>query len=174
MRLAYRALRVLEPAWTDELHKAGTDLKVRAFELDLESVVERDVPIAAEVLARAKYVTVVLDDEPPGGLPPMSKAADGGASFMRESEEERLHRVAHRATVGIWDLTREQLLVRVTGMAAGSFVPVGAQSISSPEVRAAQERQVNSCALALHVREVVAARQAEAQPRTAEPDGGAP
>jgi hypothetical protein len=70
MRLAYRAMRVLTPEWTDELHQAVSDLAVRAFELDLAAVTKNDVPIAADVLTRARYFTVVLDEMPASGLPP--------------------------------------------------------------------------------------------------------
>jgi hypothetical protein len=163
MRLAYRALKVLEPEWTDALHQASTDLAVRAFELDLESVVKKDVPIAAEVLARARFVTVVLDDEAASNLTGPTPTGSGGSTGLAETEEERLHRVPHKARVGIWDIAAGRLLVRVAALAAGGFVPVGGQAPVAPEIKAAQERQVNSCALALHVREAVAApRNAQA------------
>ena len=48
----YRTLRILSPEWTDKLHEADTDLKVRAFELDLDAVSKNDVPSAVELLAR--------------------------------------------------------------------------------------------------------------------------
>jgi hypothetical protein len=172
MRLAYRALKVLEPEWADELHLASTDLKVRAFELDLESVTRNDVPIAVELLTRARYVTIVLDEDPGTGLsPPPGQVPE---ERDEETEEERLHRMPHRATVGIFDLKKEKLLVRVRGMAAGGFVPVGPEAAQPPNIRAAQARQVNSCALALHVREVVAQHASgEAQAAPA-PEGTGP
>lgn len=146
MRLAYRALRVLSNEWTDALHEAGTDLAVRMCERDLESVTKNDVPIAIEVLSRAKYVTVVLDEDPPKGLPAVVK--DAGS----ETDEERVQRAAHAARVGVWDLRTQQLVLRVRREAAGTFVPVGDRVVRRTETVAAQQRQANSCALALAVR----------------------
>lgn len=145
MRLAYRALRVLSGEWTDALHEASTDLAVRMRERDLESVTKNDVPIAIEVLSRAKYFTVVLDEDPATGLPAAVK--DAGP----ETEEERVQRAAHAARVGIWDLHSQQVVLRVRRQASGSFVPVGDRVVRRTETVAAQQRQANSCALALAV-----------------------
>lgn len=156
MRLAYRALRVLTSDWTDELHQAGTDLAVRAFELDLEAVTKNDVPIAAELLARARLFTVVLDEEPVGGIPPpVEHEGADGSEAEEESEEERLHRTAHPARIGIWDLRTGENLLALRARADGQFVPVGDQRIVSARNLAAQKRQVNSCALALAVKEAL-------------------
>ncbi len=157
LRLAYRTLRILSPEWTDELHQASTDLSVRAFDLDLEAVTKNDVPIAVELLQRARYFTAVLDEEPPGGLPPaLPRARDE----RQETEDERLERAPHAARVGIWDLREGMLLARVRAEAAGEFVPVGGGAAVPPDVLAAEQRQVNSCAIALDVKEVVAAASA--------------
>jgi hypothetical protein len=145
MRLAYRALRVLSAEWTDALHEASTDLAVRMRERDLESVTKNDVPIAIEVLSRARYFTVVLDEDPATGLP--AAARDAGL----ETDEERVQRVAHAARVGIWDLRSHRLLLRLRRQASGSFVPVGDRVVRRTETVAAQQRQANSCALALAV-----------------------
>jgi hypothetical protein len=171
MRLAYRALRVLSGEWIDALHEAGTDLAVRMHERDLESVTKNDVPIAIEVLSRAKYFTVVLDEDPTTGLPGVAK--DAGL----ETEEERIQRAPHEARVGIWDLRSHQLVLRVRRQASGSFVPVGDRVVRRAETIAAQQRQANSCALALAV--ISAAESQEhgasagaAAPAEAERDAG--
>jgi hypothetical protein len=153
LRLAYRALRILSSEWTDELHQATNDLAVRAFELDFEAVAKNDIPVAIEVLSRARYFTVVLDEDPHAGLPP---ALPHGPGEVLETEEERVQRVPHQARVGIWDVRDDKLLVRLRGDAAGDFVPVGDRAPSAETTLAAERRQVNSCALALEVRELVA------------------
>jgi len=154
LRLAYRTLRILSPQWADELHQASTDLAVRAFELDLDAVTRNDVPVAVELLSRAKYFTAVLDEEPPGGLPP---ALIRSKEEREETDEERIQRATHAARVGIWDLRSGALLVRVRAEASGEFVPVGDRGSAGPETLAAEQRQVNGCAIAMDVKETVAA-----------------
>ncbi|HVU01072.1 MAG TPA: hypothetical protein VHE30_04940 [Polyangiaceae bacterium] len=166
LRLAYRTLRILSPEWTDDLHQASTDLSVRAFELDLDAVKKNDVPIAVELLQRSRYFTAVLDEEPVAGLPaPLEREKDD----REESEDERLQRVAHAARVGIWDVKSGKLLLRVRGNASGDFLPMGRRSVESPKTLAAERRQVNSCALAMDVKEAVA----KASSGTAPPAGSA-
>lgn len=148
MRLAYRALRVLSPEWTDELHEAGSDLAVTAYERDLDKVTRTDVPVAVDLLTRARYLTIVLDEDPQGGLP---NEPDAGA----ETPEERVQRTPHFARVGVWDLKSGKLVARVRAEASGQVVPVGKRAVQDPEVMAAQQRQVNSCALALHVKQAL-------------------
>ena len=145
MRLAYRTLRVLSNEWTDELHAATSELAVSAYDRDLDSVTRYDVRIAAEILARSKYFTLVLDEDPPEGLP--KELPDAG-----ESPEERVQRVGHPARVGIWELASGKQLLRLRSNAAGRFVPMGARVVRDPAIVAAQERQVNGCQLALDVR----------------------
>jgi hypothetical protein len=149
LRLAYRALRVLSNEWTDELHAAGSVLEINAYDRDLLKVRDHDVPIAAKVLARSRYFTLVLDEDPPGGLPP--EIPDAG-----ETASERLQRTAHFARVGIWDLKSNEPLLKLRAEAGGTFVPVGKRAIVDPLVNAAQQRQVNSCALALELKAALA------------------
>jgi hypothetical protein len=161
MRLAYRTLRVLSTAWTDELHEASNDLAIVAYERDLDRVTKEDVPIAAEILARARYFVAVLDEDPTDGVP-----ADQDAG---ETEAERVQRVGHFARVGIWDLRSGELVARVRRRAEGYFVPVGERTVDRQETNFAQQRQANSCALALSVRTALTPKV----PEEAAPDAGA-
>jgi hypothetical protein len=145
LRLAYRTLRVLSSDWTDEVHEATSELGLVAYERDLDNVAKRDVPVTIEVLRRSKYFTLVLDEDPPGGLP----KAEPDSS---ETPEERLQGMAHFARVGIWDLGASEPLLRLRGEAAGDFVAVGKRAVLDAQSAAAQRRQVNNCALALSVR----------------------
>ncbi len=168
LRLAYGAMGILSNEWSDELHEASSELAVRVYDRDLDRVTHDDVPIAIEILSRARYFTLVLDEDPPAGLPPPLEI-DGGAP---ELEEQRIQRSEHAARVGIWDLQNGALLVRTRGDAAGRFVPMGKQAVQDPVTMAAQQRQVNSCALAGHVKSAVGrARAATVKPPV---DGGAP
>jgi hypothetical protein len=147
MRLAYQALRVLTPEWSDELHEASSELEVKAFERTLERVAEDDVPIAVRMMQRAKFFTLVLDEDPKSGLP---EALDD-----EETEEQRAQRVVHRARVGIWNLSSGKQLLRLRATAGGRLVAVGKNVPRDPRIVAAQNRQANSCALALAVKEAL-------------------
>lgn len=161
MRLAYRALKVLSPEWTDELHQASNDLGVQVYDEDLDRVTHTDVPVAIALMTRAKYFTAVLDEDPKGGLP--KPLTDAG-----ESNEQRVQRVAHEARVGIWDLATGKQILRWQAEAAGRFVPVGRSPVRTPDTLASEQRQVNSCALALDVRDALEKNQEPAG------DAGAP
>lgn len=160
MRLAYRALKVLSTQWTDELQQASNDLAVQVYDEDLDRVTHTDVPIAIAVMTRAKYFTAVLDEDPKTGLP--KPLADAG-----ESDEQRVQRVAHSARVGIWDLATGKQILRLRAEAAGRFVPVGDGVVRTPETVASEERQVNSCAIGLDVRDALEKNRAAG-------DAGAP
>jgi hypothetical protein len=149
LRLAYRALRVLSDAWTAEVHQAASELAVTAYERDLDAATLTDVPVSIEVLELADYFTVVLDEAPASGLPePLPD--------VEESREERVQRVEHFARVGVWDLESKKPVLRLRRRVAGRYVPVGKQQVPTPAVRAAQERQTLSCALALEVKRALA------------------
>ena len=155
MRLAYRSLAaVLSESWTDELHEATSDLAIVAYDRDLDRVTKEDVPVAAEILARAKYFIAVLDEDPPTGL-------SGGERCRGETEAERVQRAAHYARVGVWDLKSGVELAHVRRRAEGRFVPVGESVVSREEIVFAQQRQANSCALALEVRSALTPKQPE-------------
>ena len=149
MRLAYRALRVLSSEWSDELHEADSDLAVNAYDRDLDSVAKHDVPVAVEIMNKARFVTLVIDEEPPGGLPSEPKST--------ETAEERLQRTPHFARVGVWDIASKSPLLRLRAQAAADFVAMGGHPTISAETAAAQARQANSCSLALAVRSRIAA-----------------
>ncbi len=145
MRLAYRALRVLSTEWTDELYQATNDLELRLRERDLERVAHDDVPIAVQMFQSAQYFTLVLDEDPKSGLPaPLDP---------KETPEQRVQRTDHFARVGVWEFASGRQLVRLRREASARAVPVGDRVVARSETKAAEQRQVNSCALAFAVKE---------------------
>lgn len=152
LRLVYRTLRVLSDDWTDEVRGASSELALAAYQRDLESVARRDVPVTLDLLARARYFTLVLDEDPKDGLP--------AALTESETDQERIQRVPHFARVGIWDLKQGDLVLRLRREVKGEFLTLGRRRILDPENRAAQQRQVNGCQLALQVREAFGDRSA--------------
>ena len=145
MRLAYRSLRVLTTEWSDELHEADSELGVNGYDRDLDSVAKHDVPVAVEIINKARFVTLVIDEDPVGGLP---KEPQGST----ETPEEHLQRLPHFARVGIWELATRTPLLRVRAQAAADFVGMGGHAVQSSQTANAQARQANSCGLALAVR----------------------
>jgi hypothetical protein len=115
------------------------------------------VPVAIELLSRSRYFTLVLDEDPAGGVPP--EAPDAG-----ETPDERVQREAHAARIGIWDLKTKTPLLRLKADAAGHFVPVGDRVVQNPETVMAQQRQTNSCALALAVKDALSREPAQPAP----------
>lgn len=168
LRLAFRSLRVLSNEWSDEVNQAGSELALRVYNRDLDRTTKEDVPIAAEVLERARYLTIVLDEDPKGGLP--KPAYDAGPDEPDETEEERIRRTTHFARVGIWDLKTKRRVFAYRTEASGRFVPVGERAVTDPRTQAAQQRQSNSCALALAVKSHFNAERAPTPPAV---DGGA-
>lgn len=156
MRLAYRALHVLSTEWTDELHEANSDLAVQAYDRNLDRVTHNDVPIAIEILTRADYFTAVLDEKPARGLP--KPLGDAGT----ETAEQRIQRADHYARIGVWNLRTGKLLARLRRRAQGRLVPVGERHVvKNQETAAAEQRQANSCMLALQLRSAIQAKSSE-------------
>jgi hypothetical protein len=149
-RLLYRALGVLSEQWTGEVERAGTDLALIAYERGLDSVTEVDIPVAIDVYQRSKYVVIVLDEEPNGGLPPKV------APDEPETDLERVLRAPHQARVGIWSLPEGRPLLKMRAPASGTLRDVGARTLTSAGSEAARARQANSCGLALEVRSQLA------------------
>lgn len=159
MRLVYRALHVLSSKWTDEVHQAKNELAIDAYTGGLDSVTRVDVPAAIEVFQRAKIATVVLDEAPPGGLPPAVAGSE-------ETEAERLQRTPHMARIGVWELGSGKPLLRLRTEASGALREVGERKVQDPVTIAARQRQANSCSLALAARDKINERNA--------PPSGAP
>jgi hypothetical protein len=168
LRLMYRALRVLSPAWTDELHQATSDYQVRVFDRDLDAVTAVDVPIALELSSQARYVTVLLDELPPSGMPEVPEGKE-----LEENEMERLQAVGHPVRLGVWDLESGEQLVRMRTDASATFIPLGAAASAPLASQRARQRQVNNCSIAEALRDTVRARKAADQESTGYPSDGA-
>ncbi|MEZ4376198.1 MAG: hypothetical protein R3B07_35665 [Polyangiaceae bacterium] len=95
--LQFRAPGAFERV-SDEVNQAP-ELALRIYDRDLDRTTKEDVPIAAEVLERARFLTVVLDEDPPAGLP--KPAYDAGPDEPDETDEERIRRSQHFARVDL-------------------------------------------------------------------------
>jgi hypothetical protein len=144
MRLAYRAWRVLSDEFSRSLQDATDDLQVRALDHELDQITKVDVPVAIEVLQRAKTVTIVLDEVPEG----LQRPVVTQPGEPRLTEEQYLQGIPHEARVGIWDAVSGKLIVRWRGRAQSRLVSVGRAQELDAEVENSRKRQANSCYLA--------------------------
>ncbi|AGP36255.1 hypothetical protein [Sorangium cellulosum] len=136
LRVAYRTMHVLSDEWVRDAQDASSELRLRLLESSFEDTMRDDVPLAAELLTRAQYYLVVLDEP-----------AEGATST------EALLGVPHMARVGVWRLSDGKPILRVRREASGHLIG-GTPSVEG-SVLEARQRQANSCALALAVREAM-------------------
>lgn len=159
LRQAYASTRVLEDGWAQEVKDATDELRVRAFEMQYEKAQKEEIPVAINIVKRAKFFLLVLDEDVPEAA---ALLTDGGTVTGAE-----LQQVAHPTRVHIIDLESGKEMVRLRRSAEAGFVVAGERGLTDPDVRAAMKRQVNNCALAQTV-------WAEIQPpKSAEADAGA-
>lgn len=147
LRQAYAATRILTPEWVREVKDADDSLRLRVFEQQYD-VAERDeIPKAIDILARANFFLLVLDEPPAvgAGAPPRS---DAGV----DSAEEAVQLTPHWVRVHVLDLRKNEEIVRLRRRADATFVPAGGQRPTDPETLDAMQREVNNCALAQEVR----------------------
>lgn len=158
LRMMYRALRVLSPEWSDDLHQAADDYQVRVFSRDLDKAFRDDVPIAIEMVTRAKYFTAVLDEEPKG---PLKGPTNSGDDLDRKELQVQL--VPHGVRIGIWELESGKQVFRMRTDAGAELMPIGRSHVVDSRVQEAQQRQANNCGIALDVKERIAAVSGKAE-----------
>lgn len=147
LRVAYRSLRILSEDWVREAQDASGELRLRALTSFFEDAVRDDIPIAVDLLARAQYFAVVLDETPPNFQVPAGT-----------SKSEALRAVPHPSRVGIWRLSDNKLVLRIRRAPEVELKMAGAQL--DERVVNAQQRQALSCALANAVRDAMGDTQA--------------
>ncbi|RLB65814.1 MAG: hypothetical protein DRI90_01010 [Deltaproteobacteria bacterium] len=174
LRLAYRTMYVMTDEWTADVQDLTKKLAVRGTVATFDAINKYDLPAAAELLQRAKYFLVVVD-EPASevdkkgalGLP---EVADAGAA-----DDQSIPTAPHMARVCAWRLADDAKVLATRKHAAGQLM--GGKEATHLATRIAKRRQANSCALALAVREAIGvepgAKVPEKDPILAT-DGGAP
>jgi hypothetical protein len=139
---AYQATRILTDEWTHEVEAAQDSLRLRVFEQQYNDAVSTEIPLAIEVVKRAQFFLLVLDEDSDEA----KLSSEGGAVT-----EALLQRVPHYARVHLVNLRTNQEVVRVRRTAEASFVFAGESNVHDPETLDAMRRQVNNCALARQV-----------------------
>jgi hypothetical protein len=142
LRVAYRTMHVLSDEWTRDVQDASDELRLRLLSSSFDDLSQDDLPVAADIVARAQYFLVVLDEDPPGGAP--QARPDAGAV------EDALLAAEHFARVGLFRLSDGKPLLRIRREAAAGLL--GGAAPSDADAAEARQRQANSCGLALAVR----------------------
>ena len=136
---AYAATRILTDEWVQDVKDADDDMRLRVFQQQYDKAVRDEIPVAIEVVKRAQFFLLVLDED----VPEAARVADGGAI-----DEEALQLVGHPARVHLFDLRSGREIVRLRRSGDARVMPAGDRVVSDPEMRDAMQRQANNCALA--------------------------
>lgn len=139
---AYSATRILTDEWVQSLKDADDDLRMRVFKDQYEKAVKNEIPFAIEIVKRASFFLLVLDEDTPDAAP----YADGG-----RTPEESLQLVAHPTRILLFQLGDNKLTLRLRRSADARVIPAGERVVTDPEIRDAMQRQANNCALARSV-----------------------
>jgi len=144
---AYAATRILTDDWVGEVKSADEDLRLRIFSRQYDKAVKDEIPLAIDVVKRAQFFLLVLDEDVPEAVKP----TDGGPLT-----EEALQLVAHPSRVHLFDLTSGQEILRLLRTGDARVIPAGERAIADAETLEAMQRQANNCALARRVDEAIA------------------
>jgi hypothetical protein len=144
LRVAYRTMHILSDEWLRDAQETSTELRMRLLTASFDDTIRDDIPLAVDLLTRAQYFLLVLDEVKTLGAPPPDGGADPTDVAMAEP---------HFARVGLWRLQDGKLVLRARREAGGELL--GGMPSADPEVLAARQRQANSCALALSLRQAM-------------------
>lgn len=136
---AYGATRVLSDEWVQAVKTADDDLRLRVFREQYEKAVREEIPLAVDVVKRAQFFLLVLDED----VPEARAFADGGAP-----SEEALQLVGHPARIHLFELPSGNEILRLRRSGEGRVIPAGERVVTDEETRDAMQRQANNCALA--------------------------
>jgi hypothetical protein len=104
-----------------------------------DKAVNREIPLAIDIVKRASFFLLVLDED----VPEAAKLADGGAIT-----EEALQLVPHPSRVHLFDLASGKEILRLRRTGDARVIPAGERAVTDSETRDAMQRQANNCSLA--------------------------
>lgn len=136
---AYAAARVLDDGWVAEVKGAENDMRLRVFQQQYDKAQVNEIPIAVEIVKRAQFFMLVLDED----TPEAKAQADAGVPTGEE-----LQALPHPARVVVVNLKNKEVLLRLRRDVEGQFFMAGEAHTMDSDTRAAMKRQVNNCALA--------------------------
>jgi hypothetical protein len=143
---AFSATRILSDEWVRVVKEADDDMRLRIFRDQYEKAVRDEIPLAIDVVKRAQFFLLVLDED----VPEAFAYADGGVM-----SEEALQLVGHPAHIHLFELPSGKEILRLKRSGEARVIPAGERVVTDPETREAMQRQANNCALAARVEEAV-------------------
>ena len=152
LRTAYRVTHVLTDDWLTEIQATRGELALRTAASTFDTLEKFDLPIATDLVSKAAFFMVVVDEPVEGG----ERAADGAVA-SGGAEERSIPTGPHHARVCLWRVDSGEKVLALRREAAGEL---RGRRPQSEEVWQARQRQANSCALALEVRQAIGAAPA--------------
>jgi hypothetical protein len=144
---AYSATRILSDSWARDVEQADDDMRLRVFTEQYEKAVRDEIPLAIDLVTRARFFLLVLDEE----VPEARAYLDGG-----RMTEQALQLAVHPARVVLLDLKTDKVLFRLRRSGGALLIPAGERPVTDEETRDAMQRQANNCSLAGQVNIAIA------------------
>ena len=133
---AYAATRILTDEWVSEVDSAPDPLRLRVFEEQYEKAISTEIPIAIDLVKRAQFFLLVLDED-------SDEAKSGRRRWNRDGRHAGEN--PHYARVHLWELGDREEVVRVRRAAEAGFVFAGEHEVRAiPETLDAMKRQVGT------------------------------
>jgi hypothetical protein len=149
MKRAYQATHVLEREWLAELQLVNDDLRMRYLEKEFEKAERNDIPVAIEIIKKARYFLLLLDEDV------AAAKAEGDAGLMVSD----LTLIPHPVRIVLIDLQARRVMLRLRLASQGEYhmlasdgAILSASGVVSDETSRAVRRQVNNCDLASAVK----------------------
>jgi hypothetical protein len=152
---AYAATRILTDEWVHDVETADDDLRLKIFEEQYDKAVGGEVPLAVDIVKRAQFFLLALDEDVPEA-----------AHFVESGPitEAALQLVPHPTRVHLFDVATGRELLRLRRSGDAQVIPAGERVITDPEMMDAMQRQANNCSLAGQVEMALAPPPAPAAP----------
>lgn len=150
LRAAYKTLQILSEEWIADVQETTNDLRLELLVRTFDDATVDDLPLAADLLTRAAYFLVVLDERPPTrALSPAE--IDAGANDA--DDVDALDGKTFPARVALYRIQDGKLLMRVRREPNSTLV--GGAALGDSRIAAARTRQGQSCGLGLEIRKVL-------------------
>jgi hypothetical protein len=144
---AYAATRILSDEWLTSLREADDEMSLRLKSEEYETAVRDQIPLAIDVVKRAQFFLLVLDED----VPEARAAADGGLV-----DDLLLQAIPHPARVQLFTLPDGKEILRLRRSGGAQVIAAGERPVSDSETQDAVRRQANNCSLARRVEEALA------------------
>jgi hypothetical protein len=131
-------MRILLPEWVSAVQGADEAVQLRVYTAQYDEAIRSEIPLAVEIIKRAKFFLLALDEDAPGSV----EGAQGGLTA-----EAALQLVPHPTRVYLFETSTGKELLALRRSGEGRVVQAGERAVTDPETRDAMQRQANNCAL---------------------------